>query len=89
VIGDPECNHEDDGEGCCLGCGADLEQAHENRIRRCRSCNAKIVWFKTAAGKNMPVDEDTVEARDWSLDLTRHKSHFATCPNSNQHRKPR
>lgn len=22
--GDPDCNHEDDGEGTCLGCGAQL-----------------------------------------------------------------
>lgn len=87
--GDPGCIHEDDGEGTCLGCGANLERAHEERIRRCRSCNAMIVWFTTPKGNVMPVNEDTVEARDWELDLTRHKSHFATCPNANQHRKKR
>jgi len=62
---------------------------HERRITRCRSCNARIIWFKTDAGKNMPVDADTVEAEDDELDLTRHVSHFATCPNANQHRKSR
>ena len=64
-------------------------EAHERRITRCRSCRARIVWFTTAAGKKMPVDADTVEADDEELDLSRHVSHFATCPNSAQHRKPR
>jgi hypothetical protein len=62
-------------------------EAHERRIVRCSSCRAKIIWFKTEAGNNMPVDADTVEPEDEELDLTRHKSHFATCPNANQHRK--
>jgi hypothetical protein len=65
----------------------DTTEAHERRIKRCRSCNAKIIWFKTEAGNNMPVDADTVEPDDDELDLERHKSHFATCPNANQHRK--
>ena len=69
--------------------GEDADAAHEARIRRCRSCNAPIIWFKTAEGRNMPVDADTVEAGDTEMDLTRHKSHFATCPNADKHRKPR
>lgn len=68
---------------------ADTTEAHERRIVRCRSCRAKIIWFKTDADKNMPVDADTVEAEDQELDLSRHVSHFATCPNSAQHRRPR
>jgi hypothetical protein len=66
-------------------------EAHERRIKRCTSCQAKIIWFKTAAGNNMPVDADTVEPGDnvEELDLSRHKSHFASCPNSAKHRKPR
>lgn len=64
-------------------------EAHERRITRCSSCRAKIIWFKTAAGKNMPVDADTVEPEDDELDLARHVSHFRTCPNADQHRKPR
>jgi hypothetical protein len=67
----------------------DTTEEHERRIVRCRSCHAKIIWFKTEAGKNMPVDADTVEAEDDELDLSRHVSHFATCPNANQHRKAR
>lgn len=66
---------------------ADTTEAHERRITRCRSCHAKIIWFKTEAGRLMPVDADTVEAEDDKLDLSRHISHFATCPNASQHRK--
>ena len=58
---------------------------------RCSSCSAPIVWFVTAAGKRMPVDEATTQPTDAAhqLDLKRHKSHFATCPNANQHRRAR
>ncbi len=63
-------------------------EAHENRIRRC-DCGAKIIWFKTATGKNMPVDADTVEVGDEELDLSRHVSHFANCPNAAKHRRKR
>lgn len=66
---------------------ADTTEAHERRIKRCSSCGAKIIWFKTEAGRWMPVDADTVEAEDTELDLSRHESHFAKCPNANQHRK--
>lgn len=64
-------------------------ERHERRITRCRSCHAKIIWFRTPAGKNMPVDADTVEARDELLDMERHQSHFAVCPGANEHRRPR
>lgn len=65
----------------------DTNEAHERRITRCRSCRARIIWFTTPAGKKMPVDADTVEPDDDELDLSRHESHFATCPNANLHRK--
>jgi len=29
-------------------------------MSECRSCGAEIVWLKTSAGKNIPVDADTV-----------------------------
>lgn len=67
----------------------DTTEAHERRIVRCKGCNAKIIWFKTDGGKNMPVDADTVEAEDDELDLTRHRSHFATCKKADQFRRPR
>lgn len=64
-----------------------LEQ-HERRITRCRSCQAKIIWFKTITGKNIPIDADTVEPDDEDLDMSRHVSHFATCPDGDRWRKP-
>ena len=64
----------------------DTTEAHEKRIGRCRepSCNARIVWLKTAAGKNMPVDADTVESDDTEYDSARHESHFRTCKAPNR-----
>lgn len=55
----------------------------------CRSCGHPIVWFKTDAGKNIPIDAETVLAEDTTLELPRHVSHFATCPHADQHRRPR
>jgi hypothetical protein len=66
-----------------------IEEAHERRIVRCKSCAAKIIWFKTEAGRNMPVDADTVEPEDDEYDPPRHVSHFATCKDADKHRKPR
>lgn len=62
-------------------------EAHERRITRCSSCRARIIWFKTAAGKNMPVDADSVLPTDEALELPRHIVHWSTCPNANQHRR--
>jgi hypothetical protein len=58
---------------------------------RCRSCSALIVWFKTAAGKRMPVDESSTQPTDaeHQLDLKRHVSHFSTCPDAAKFRGPR
>lgn len=55
----------------------------------CRSCGAMIIWFKTTAGKNIPIDAATVLPEDYTLELPRHISHFATCPQAAQHRRPR
>ena len=66
----------------------DSNEAHERRITRCRSCNAKVIWFVTPNGKHMPVDADTVRPDDDCL-KTRHVSHFATCPDHNKWRKTR
>lgn len=70
----------------------------------CRSCGAPIVWCVTPAGNRMPVDADpsprgnlvlegelarVVPAPDLLDRRPRHTSHFATCPNADQHRKVR
>lgn len=41
----------------------------------CSSCQARVMWVITPAGRKMPVDPGT----DFS--------HFATCPNADSHRR--
>ena len=57
----------------------------------CRSCGAPVIWVKTKAGKNMPVDYATFNPGDRPVyDADKgHISHFATCPDADKHRKPR
>lgn len=59
------------------------------QIKRCSSCNALIIWFMTAAGRPIPIDATSVRPEDLNLDLTKHVTHFRTCPNSKQHRRTR
>lgn len=63
--------------------------AEDPRTKRCRSCKAAIVFLKTRTGKTMPIDADTVEPGDEFLELGKHVSHFATCPDATYYRKPR
>lgn len=44
--------------------------------RHCSTCRATIYWIVTRAGRKMPVDPDGT-------------SHFATCAQAAQHRRPR
>ena len=30
-------------------------------MSRCKSCNAEIIWIKTAAGRSMPCDAERVQ----------------------------
>ncbi len=69
----------------------------ELKPTECRSCGQSIVWMKTEAGKNIPVDPESLDAEDLEADATgtaplfdakRHISHFATCPDADTHRKP-
>lgn len=54
----------------------------------CKSCRARIVWMKTAAGRSIPVDAATVNPDQETFDpLLGHISHFATCPDASQHRR--
>jgi hypothetical protein len=69
------------------------DMAHFNTAK-CRSCGAYIVWLKTRAGINMPVDADSVddveiEAGEMPLFDAKqgHISHFATCPAAAIYRK--
>jgi len=57
----------------------------------CRACGKPLVFLKTTRGTSMPVDADSVPAdADYGLfEPGKHVSHFSTCPNADQFRKPR
>lgn len=54
----------------------------------CRSCRAEIVWLRTAAGKNMPVNaskEADMRAEMgllWESGVEGLQSHYRTCPDA-------
>lgn len=57
---------------------------------KCRSCRAAIYWVTTPMGKSMPVDVAVPDG----VQPTREKdgrgiSHFATCPQADEHRRPK
>lgn len=59
---------------------ASWAEANAYRTHRCKACQQPVIFLKTKAGKNMPVDAASVPPGDSEFDHTRHKSHFATCP---------
>lgn len=65
------------------------EVLHKRRIVACRSCGAQIIWFNTDKGRNVPIDAESVKPEDTEYHYGRHVAHFATCPNADQHRRPR
>jgi hypothetical protein len=72
---------------------------------KCKSCGAAVTWCVTSTGKKMPVDAKEAPGGNVVLEkhplyrepfarvvapgTGKHTSHFATCPNAIQHRKPR
>lgn len=62
-------------------------------LSRCRTCNASIRWVEMESGKRMPVDERKVSVilvdrnGENGKVIYGYQSHFATCPQANQHRK--
>lgn len=65
----------------------DQDKKIVKRGTACRSCGKWIIWLRTEAGKRMPVDAETVEPMEMYFRKDKHTSHFATCPNADQHRK--
>lgn len=61
-------------------------------MAQCRTCHQEIVWGKTAAGKTVPMDPSEKRYLDRGdgvyVMVDVHLSHFATCPQADQHRKP-
>lgn len=57
----------------------------------CKSCGERIMFIDTPNGKRHPVNVKnervwTFIGGMWFL-INAHKSHFATCPHADQHRK--
>lgn len=64
-------------------------------MAHCRTCGQSITWARTEAGKKIPLDHPP-ENRfvfpgdgDLVVVLPTYISHFATCPQADEHRKPR
>ena len=57
----------------------------------CRSCGAKIVFLNTRSGKKMPVDAESWTPGETEYDPrdAGHTSHFASCTEADEHRRPR
>lgn len=66
----------------------------------CRSCGAAITWAEMTSGKRMPFDgRELVPVKTEGsmlggrvvehIDSDINKSHFATCPDAENHRRPR
>lgn len=85
-----------------LGPEAEVPEAElRGRVAACRSCGAPIIWCLSGNGKTMPVD--AVPTGEGNVRILADEktvraivgpggnrlSHFATCPNAAQHRKPR
>lgn len=67
------------------------------KTSKCKGCGAEILWGKTVAGKNMPLDKKPVVM--WVFTGTRHmggelieavnvyQPHWANCPKSSEFKK--
>lgn len=60
--------------------------------KQCKSCGAPIIWVKSLGGADMPLDAEPekrfiLDGAAAAVARTTYTSHFATCPNADQHRK--
>ena len=63
----------------------------KEQIKKCRSCDAPIIWKKTIGGKWIPLDA-TSEERFFlrgqiAIVADAYTTHFMSCPNAAKHRK--
>jgi len=72
-----------------------MTRPHEPKPGRCSSCGAPILWAETEHGKTMPLDPEPerrlILGEKTGIAYLRptFKSHFASCPNADKHRKPK
>ncbi len=55
----------------------------------CKTCKKLIRFLKTSMGKLIPVDAETCDLADEYFDRERHRTHFQTCGQASEHRRPR
>lgn len=54
----------------------------------CKSCKSPIRWIMMSTGRSMPVNPEFVTVvTEAGTVIKGHISHFATCPNAQEHRK--
>lgn len=58
-------------------------------IKKCKGCQADLIFLPTKSGKRMPVLASSVNIGDKQFDATKHRSHFADCPAAQKFRKPK
>lgn len=69
-------------------------------VSKCKGCGAPIIWIKTAAGQNMPLDERTYTlyllepdgeqaSSPRAKQVQVHASHFSTCVEADAFRRKR
>ena len=65
-------------------------------VQHCRSCDAPIIWALTERGRRIPLDAVPTTGAILVPGTPPtakfgpvYVSHFATCPNADQHRKPK
>ena len=58
-------------------------------IKKCKGCNADLIFLATKSGKRMPVLASSVNIGDTEFDVKKHRSHFADCQAAQKFRKPR
>ena len=63
-----------------------------NAPRVCNGCGVEIVWGVTAKGSKVPLnppEKRYIQGRSGKyIMVDTHTSHFATCPQADQFRKP-
>ena len=69
----------------------------------CKSCGKPFEWWRTEAGKSMPIDPEPTTDGNVMIDVVKnvvrvvpagshvplYRSHFATCPAADSHRSRR
>lgn len=68
----------------------DGTESFKRVITQCRSCGKQIVWFKTSAGRVIPVNAESIAPDAGEVfDPDKMTTHFADCTESKIWRKPK